>query len=68
MDEVVEQNVEVRVQKLQQKMNEDMRIYKEQVQRDQQKMSEEMRNYKEQVVRDQREMQQHMEKFMSLFS
>ena len=68
MDEVVEQKVEVRVQELQQKMNEDMRIYKEQVQRDQQKMSEDMRKYKEQVERDQREMQQHMEKFMSMFS
>ena len=29
MDEVVEHKVEVRIQKLQQKMNEDMRIYKE---------------------------------------
>ena len=57
VDEVVEQKVEVRVQELQQKMNEDMRIYKEQVQLDQQKMSEEMRKYKEQVERDQREMQ-----------
>ena len=49
-------------------MNEDMRIYKEQVQLDQQKMSEEMRKYKEQVERDQREMQQHMKKFISMFS